>query len=601
MKRAYLLVLLILAFLLTRHYGESWDELQLYKYAGHSLAAYFSWPRTGTIPFTGDLFENYGPAFVMFSALVADALAPLGLWPAVDIHHLLYFLTFLLGVWAFHQLCKRWMTDLATLGATLLFASQPLLWGHAFINPKDTTLLAMMLLSVYLGLKMHASLFGPFAGSRFDALTSAWAASAKPARRWLVAASLLWLASLLILFGGTPLLHAWLDSSVRAAASGEPSIISRFASDIHKVAPEIYIQKFFVAFLQARAVFFWTSTLALLLLFWRKLPSIFRVLGIILPAAIALGLTSSIRIFGPLAGILVTQHAIRNTGKKSLPILAIYAIISILVMYATWPYLWSDPIGHLIETATIMSHHPWTGLVLFNGVEYQSTQLPAAYMPTLLAIQLTEPVWVLASLGLAVAALKSRKTREGRDLLALALVWFILPLVTFVILRPTMYDNFRQAFFILPMVFVLAGIAFDQVRRPLVQVILILAMLAPGVVGIVRLHPYEYAYYNSFAGGAFRKFEMDYWGTSYREIALELNRIAPPNADVWVEGPAHLIETYARPDLRIYSYYEPARAEHYDYVVTLSRDNLDLTIYPDAPIIFSVTRDGAALAVIKKP
>ena len=120
----------------------------------------------------------------------------------------------------------------------------------------------------------------------------------------------------------------------------------------------------------------------------------------------------------------------------------------------------------------------------------------------------------------------------------------------------------------------------------------------------MRLHPYEYAYYNSFAGGvggAFRTFELDYWGTSYREIALELNRIAPPNADVWVEGPAHLIETYVRLDLRIYSYYESARAEHYDYVVTLSRDNLDLTAYPDAPIIFSVTRNGAVLAVVKKP
>jgi hypothetical protein len=137
--------------------------------------------------------------------------------------HLINFISFQFGVYFFFVFSRRWMKTWAAFASTLFFATQPLLWGHAFINPKDTILLAMMLLSVHLGLKMHASLFGPEAGSAFDALTSAWAASAKPARRWILAASLLWLMSLLVLFGGTPLLHVWLDSSVRAAASGEPS------------------------------------------------------------------------------------------------------------------------------------------------------------------------------------------------------------------------------------------------------------------------------------------------------------------------------------------------------------------------------------------
>jgi len=39
--------------------------------------------------------------------------------------------------WAFYELCERWLTRNASLGATLLFATQPLFWGHAFISPKD--------------------------------------------------------------------------------------------------------------------------------------------------------------------------------------------------------------------------------------------------------------------------------------------------------------------------------------------------------------------------------------------------------------------------------------------------------------------------------
>src|SRR5688500_17160243 len=344
-ERFPLIILMTIALLIgmitIRNYGESWDELQLYKYADNSLAAYSTWPRTGEIPVTGDWFENYGPAFMMFSALATPVITSLGLH-SVEARHFLYFLTFLLGVWSFFEICKRWMSTIAALGATLLFATQPLIWGHAFINPKDTTLLAMMLFSVHLGLKMHDCLFGPQAGSAFDALTSAWARSSKFTRRLLIAATLIWLMMILILFGGTLFWSTWLDSSVRAAAGGQETFLSplilRVASNLHKVPPEVYIQKFLVAFLQARALIFWGFTLTLLWLYWQRLPSALIILGIILPASIALGFTSSIRIFGPLAGILVAQHSLRYAGRKSILVLAIYALFAIFVMYATWPY-----------------------------------------------------------------------------------------------------------------------------------------------------------------------------------------------------------------------------------------------------------------------
>ena len=118
------------------------------------------------------------------------------------------------------------------------------------------------------------------------------------------------------------------------------------------------------------------------------------------------------------------------------------------------------------------------------------------------------------------------------------------------------------------------------------------------------LHPYEYIYYNGLVGGvqgAFRRYELDYWGTSYREAAGYLGAVAPANATVWVEGPTHLLQLYARPDLKIYSTYEAARLDQYDYVVALSRFNLDLSSYPEAPIIHIIQRDGATLTVIKKP
>jgi len=596
----------IIGLLTLGDYGESWDELNLYKYAERSLEAYVTWPQHGVIPVTGDRFENYGPAFVMFTAIVTSIftrIVPNA--QAVDIQHLVYFLTFLVGVWAFYQLSIRWMSRAAAFGATLLYITQPLFWGHAFINPKDIPLLSLFTLTAYLGTKMHDSLLGRGADSVFDSASVAWSGLPSSTRRLLIGVTIFWLVSLALLFGGTPLVYRWLDNAIRAAASGEPSLITLIASNIHKVPPEVYIEKFFVLFLQARAAYFLIVNIIMIWLYRRNLPSALRVLGIILPAGILLGITVSIRIFGPLAGILVAIYLLWKSTARAWLVIAAYALIAVMTTYLTWPYLWPNPIGHFFETVQIMAQHPWPGSVLFNGVTYRANGLPASYMPILLAIQLTEPVWVLFGVGVAVAIYGSIKRRmENRELLALMLIWFVLPLFTFIVLRPTMYDNFRQSFFILPPIFFMTGLAFERIRKPVLQGALIGLVAIPGLIASVRLHPYEYIYYNQFIGGlngAAHKFELDYWGISYRAAAQEVNRIVPPNANVWVDGPAHLLGTFARPDLHLYSAYEAERADHYDAVVTLARYDLEKTSFPNASIVYAVTREGAVLTVIKKP
>jgi hypothetical protein len=605
-----LLILITLSFLVGiltfTHYGESWDELNLYKYAERSLEAYVTWPQHGMIPVTGDRFENYGPVFVMFTSIVTSTFTRIFPdVPAVDVQHFVYFLTFLVGIWAFYQLATRWMSHAAALGATLLYITQPLFWGHAFINPKDIPLLAFFTLSIYLGLKMYDSLFESGVDSVIESVSRAWNGLPQRRRHLLIGALILWLASIALFFSGTPLIHQWLEKAVRAAARGEPSLLARMASNIQKIPPEVYIEKFFVLFLQVRTVYFLVATAALIWLYQHNLPAALRVLRMILPAGIILGLTVSIRIFGPLAGILVAGYILWKSGRKAWLTISIYAMIAIIAMYLTWPYLWPDPTGRFFETVKVMAQHPWPGTVLFNGVTYRANGLPASYMPVLLAIQLTEPVWALFAIGLAVAMYGSVKRRmESRELLALTLVWLVLPLITLIIVHPTLYDNFRQSLFILPPVFFMAGLAFEQIRKPLLQSALIALVVLPGLIAAVQLHPYEYVYYNRFIGGihgVVDRFELDYWGTSYREASQELNRIVPFNANVWVDGPAHILETYARPDVHLYSAYEAERADHYDAVVTLARYDQEKTSFPDASIVYAVTRDGAVLSVIKKP
>ena len=602
-----LLVFSLLVGVLTlTHYGESWDELKLYDYAADSMEAYRTWFQHGTIPVTGDRFENYGPFFVMITRALTKVVTQIvPSVQGVDVQHFVYFLTFLAGVWAFYQLAVRWMSPNAAFGTTVLFMTQPVLWGHAFINPKDIPLLSFFLLSLYFGIRMHDLLFRGEPETRVASLARAWDQQAPRICRLLIIAAIFWLIFLLILFGGIALIHQWIESAVRAAASGQPSLIDQIVPRLQRVGPESYIEKFFVLFLRVRGFFFLIATIGLIWLYWRHLPVVIQIMKIILPAAVILGLTISIRIFGVWAGVLVAGYLLWKSGIRAWLVLTLYALIAIITMYLSWPYLWTDPIGHFLETVQIMSQHPWPGSVLFNGATYAASDLPASYMPFLLAIQLTEPVWVLFFVGVAVAIIGLAKKRAGQsELLWLSLAWFVLPLVTFIILRPTLYDNFRQSFFILPAIFFMAGLAFDLIQRPVLQAVLITLVLLPGLLASVRLHPYEYVYYNQFLGGAqaaVDRFELEYWATSYREAAREVNRIAPPNANIWVDGPAHLFSRFARPDFYIYSPQEAERADHYDIVVTLARYDLEKTSFPEAPILYRVAREGAVFAVIRKP
>ena len=112
-----LLVLSLLVGILTLNdYGESWDELKLYDYAADSLEAYSTWFQHGTIPVTGDRFENYGPFFLMSTRIITKSFTQLlPTAQEVDVQHFVYFLTFLAGIWAFYQLAIRWMSRNAAI------------------------------------------------------------------------------------------------------------------------------------------------------------------------------------------------------------------------------------------------------------------------------------------------------------------------------------------------------------------------------------------------------------------------------------------------------------------------------------------------------
>jgi hypothetical protein len=493
---ALILVNLILGGMVFRQYGESWDEQSQFLYGRKSLTAYASFKRVS-------ILEDKGPFYAMVASLGEQVLQTLDRQLKSDeTWHLMNFLSFLIGLFFLYRLCRRWTTRWAAFGATLLFNTQPLLWGHAFINPKDIPFMAFFLASVELGLGMGA----------------APDATDKPARS---AGLVLWKAAL---------------------------------------------------------------------------------------AGSVLGMCTAIRVLGPAAGALVALYWLLKSGRRCLPGLVVYFLAALVTTYAIWPGLWGNPLGNYLKAFETAADYPWGGKVLFNGIEYTPDKLPRSYLPTLLTLQFTEPALALFAAGLVCGVSLAFRKRVDWIFCGLLAVWFGLPVLAVVIARPIAYDNFRQFLFIIPPLFALAALGLQHLsgwlKKPAWNVAVLALLVAPGIYWGVRLQPYQYIYYNNLAGGvtgAFRRYELDYWATSYRELTKYLDQYAPPQTSAVVWGAPHIVKHYARKDIEVLDYQKDSltKLASAQFAVLSSRHNKDQDLYPEAVVLARVERLGAILAVVK--
>lgn len=269
--------------------------------------------------------------------------------------------------------------------------------------------------------------------------------------------------------------------------------------------------------------------------------------------AAASGLLVDIRIVGivvpAFTGIFIVIGLASNlsTGRARAKLLASalgYGVACAAFVVALWPALWRQPGLQFLRALREMSHYSWHGRVWYMGNHVEATSIPWHYIPVWLSIT-TPVIYTVAFLIGVVATVKAllrhpmravldRRTRLGLT----AMLWFFVPLLSVITLRSVLYDSWRQVFFIYPGFVILAvsGVlwAVELARRRLragarvVSFALIAAFVAYGLGETLRFvvesHPHQNVYFNRLAGSNMNevkdKFELDYWGLSYRQ-ALE--------------------------------------------------------------------------------
>ncbi len=229
------------------------------------------------------------------------------------------------------------------------------------------------------------------------------------------------------------------------------------------------------------------------------------------------------------------RHILRTGG--------LFAAASALTLYATWPYLWPDPVRRVDEVFRYMFEHETVAFDLFRGAVLPNAERPPEYIPAWLAIT-TPPFTLLLGAfgGLAVwraaarrrgAALRNTSTRF--DLLLLAC--FLLPLLLVILLEADLYDGWRQMYFLYAPLCLLAvaGLQAAFAARPQYKKWaygLTGSGLGATLAAMAWLHPHQYDYFNFLVDRATperlgAQYELDYWGIASWEALDHLRARYP--------------------------------------------------------------------------
>jgi len=350
------------------------------------------------------------------------------------------------------------------------------------------------------------------------------------------------------------------------------------------------------------------------------------------PASVALfgvglGLGVGSRVIGAMAAIyagaalalIVGVEARKSGWRSTMGRLGHFVIrllpgllIGYLIMGLVWPWAVVDPLNPLrsLEYFAVFFEKPWKEL--FGGMLLPVPEMPRSYVPTLFALQTPEIFLALTGAGIVcviIAIMRGDQPPSRRAALLTVAAAALLPIAVPLITRPALYNGIRHFVFVMPPLAVLGGFAGATLFEWLVArgrltaaagILALGAAVALPVSEIVRLHPYQYTYFNRIAGGvagADERYMLDYWGLSLKQAAEALRaRLAerhetPPASRPWkiaVCGPHPPAEVALGSDFAT-----SWDAKGADFALMLGEFYCARL---DAPVLVEVTREGVVYA-----
>jgi hypothetical protein len=311
----------------------------------------------------------------------------------------------------------------------------------------------------------------------------------------------------------------------------------------------------------------------------------------------------------------IRTQGIREAGVRFLHVVYVLIpglVLGYLIMGLIWPWSIIEPQNPFLAL-TYFSHFfekPWKEM--FDGALVSVPDMPWSYLPTLFALQMPEVLLALAiggAIGTFIMLARRGAPARRKTILLMLTLAASLPIAIAMVKRPALYNGIRHFVFVIPPMAVVGGFAFafamnrlGQTRRGWQPVLL--AAFCFGLLlslgEMIRLHPYQYTYFNHIAGtvrGADDRFMLDYWGLAFKQASDELReqlaekQEVPPEGRKWkvaVCGPQRPAQVALGPDFSI-----DWRSHAADFAMTLGEFYCKGL---NAPVMVEVKRDDVVYA-----
>jgi Dolichyl-phosphate-mannose-protein mannosyltransferase len=286
---------------------------------------------------------------------------------------------------------------------------------------------------------------------------------------------------------------------------------------------------------------------------WRALSSTRRAPGLTVGIVWGLMLATKLQsFFLPVAlGLHWAWLWARTRRRPTVWPLVWMAIIGPVIFFASWPWLWHDPIRRFGAYLGFHLNH-----VHYN-FEYLGTNYnhpPYPWHEPLGMLVTTAPA-VLLALAAAGAIVLARSKRND-SLGALLLLAGFVPVAVFFEGTTPIFGETKHWLATMPILAIAAGVAVTalaaalRARGPLLAALVVVAA-APAAVETVRSHPYGLSHYNALAGGAPGGADLgmnrQFWGYSALGVIGWLDEHLPPKPRLYLHDWNHdAYEIYLR-------------------------------------------------------
>ena len=256
-------------------------------------------------------------------------------------------------------------------------------------------------------------------------------------------------------------------------------------------------------------------------------------------SAITCSFAIDVRVLGIISPFIVITFFIlmfmdnKQSLKKNILKFVTFFCLLIFFTILLWPYLWNDPLEKFLYILKDMSYHVWTGSVFYFGKHISALNLPWHY--PIVWILITTPIiyLLLFALGsfLIIRRLFNRflnlstkdnfnelwrGNKERMDIIFFLIFYFTILLI--IELNSVLLNGWRHLYFTYPCMIYISIRGLDFLSKALslrYLIILIAPFLLYTSMWMIKNHPYQFVYFNKFAGKDIAKsFEVDYWGVS---------------------------------------------------------------------------------------